>query len=152
MATHSSILSWRIPVDRGAWQAIVHGVAKSRTWLSHNTAQSTHLCVGTLIILVLSYTWGNWMDQNREAQGGPELIIQVKVLQSQPRYSLGQVIFSEGDHDQKWHGQDTGTKPVVGKLIICTQSWECSANNPHQTLSGRSHSLSIWRRWKEGAR
>ena len=28
MATHSSILAWRIPVDRGAWQATVHGVAK----------------------------------------------------------------------------------------------------------------------------
>ena len=34
MATHSSILAWRIPMDRGAWQAIVHGVAKSRTGLS----------------------------------------------------------------------------------------------------------------------
>ena len=33
MATHTSILAWRIPMDRGAWQAIVHGVAKSRTWL-----------------------------------------------------------------------------------------------------------------------
>ena len=31
MATHSSILAWRIPMDRGAWQAAVHGVAKSRT-------------------------------------------------------------------------------------------------------------------------
>ena len=31
IATHSSILAWRIPVDRGAWQAIVHGVVKSRT-------------------------------------------------------------------------------------------------------------------------
>ena len=28
MATHSNILAWRIPVDRGAWQATVHGVAK----------------------------------------------------------------------------------------------------------------------------
>ena len=26
MATHSSILAWRIPKDRGAWQAAVHGV------------------------------------------------------------------------------------------------------------------------------
>ena len=25
MATHSSILVWRIPIDRGAWQAAVHG-------------------------------------------------------------------------------------------------------------------------------
>ena len=30
-ATHSSILAWRIPVDRGAWWAIVHEVAKSQT-------------------------------------------------------------------------------------------------------------------------
>ena len=35
MATHSDILAWKIPMDRGAWQAIVHGVAKSRTQLSN---------------------------------------------------------------------------------------------------------------------
>ena len=29
MATHSSILAWKIPMDRGAWQTTVHGVAKS---------------------------------------------------------------------------------------------------------------------------
>ena len=29
MATHSSILAWRIPMDGGAWRAIVHGVAES---------------------------------------------------------------------------------------------------------------------------
>ena len=34
MATHSSILSWRVPMDRGAWQATAHRVAKSRTQLS----------------------------------------------------------------------------------------------------------------------
>ena len=31
MATHSGILAWRIPMDKGAWQSTVHGVAKSRT-------------------------------------------------------------------------------------------------------------------------
>ena len=31
MAIRSSILAWRIPMDRGAWRATVHGVAKSRT-------------------------------------------------------------------------------------------------------------------------
>ena len=29
--THSSILTWRIPIGRGAWKATVHGVAKSQT-------------------------------------------------------------------------------------------------------------------------
>ena len=31
MATHSSILAWRIHMDRGAWWAIVHGVAELDT-------------------------------------------------------------------------------------------------------------------------
>ena len=35
MATHSSILAWRIPADTGAWQATVHGIAKSWTQLSN---------------------------------------------------------------------------------------------------------------------
>ena len=34
MATHSGVLAWRIPMDRGAWWAPVHGVAKSQTQLS----------------------------------------------------------------------------------------------------------------------
>ena len=29
MATHSSILAWGIPMDRGAWRATVHGVTES---------------------------------------------------------------------------------------------------------------------------
>ena len=35
MATHSSILAWRIPIDRGAWWATVHRVTESDTaeWL-----------------------------------------------------------------------------------------------------------------------
>ena len=32
--THSNIVTWRIPMDRGAWWATVHKVAKSRTRLS----------------------------------------------------------------------------------------------------------------------
>ena len=33
VATHSSILAWRIPIDRGNWQATVHGATKNRTLL-----------------------------------------------------------------------------------------------------------------------
>ena len=44
MATCSSILAWRIPRDREAWWATVHGVAKSQTRLkrlsrAHSRAQ-----------------------------------------------------------------------------------------------------------------
>ena len=34
MATHCSILAWRIPMDRGAWHATVHGFTQSWTRLS----------------------------------------------------------------------------------------------------------------------
>ena len=33
MATHSRILAWRIPMDRGAWRAAAPGVTKSQTGL-----------------------------------------------------------------------------------------------------------------------
>ena len=35
MATHSSVLAWRIPRDRGAWWATISGVAQSPTGLNH---------------------------------------------------------------------------------------------------------------------
>ena len=37
MATHSSILVWRIPMDTGSWQVAVQGITKSQKRLS--TAQ-----------------------------------------------------------------------------------------------------------------
>ena len=42
-AAHSSIPSWRIPMDRGAWGAIVHGVTKSRTQLKGLSKRSTQI-------------------------------------------------------------------------------------------------------------
>ena len=37
MATHSSILAWRISMDRGAQWGTVHGITNSWTWLSNQT-------------------------------------------------------------------------------------------------------------------
>ena len=39
MATHSSILAWRIPMDRGAWWDTLYRIAKSLTQLKQ---LSTH--------------------------------------------------------------------------------------------------------------
>ena len=38
MTTHFSILTWRIPMDRGAWWATVHRVTKSHTWLKQHSS------------------------------------------------------------------------------------------------------------------
>ena len=43
MATHSIILTWKNPMDKGAWRAAVYGVEKSRTWLSAHSGTHWHL-------------------------------------------------------------------------------------------------------------
>ena len=44
MATHSSVLAWRIPMDRRAWQATVHGVAQSQTRLKRLSMHALPNC------------------------------------------------------------------------------------------------------------
>ena len=38
------------PMDRGAWRAVVHGVAKSQSRLSHSTHIHTNLIYDTVLI------------------------------------------------------------------------------------------------------
>ena len=42
LATHSRVLVWENPVDRGAWGAAGHRVVKSRTRLSESTRGKIH--------------------------------------------------------------------------------------------------------------
>ena len=49
IATHSSIVAWRIPLYRGAWRAMVHGVTKSQTRLSTDPS--------TLPSLIILFTY-----------------------------------------------------------------------------------------------
>ena len=40
MATHSSVLAWRIPGNGGAWWAAIYGVTQSRTQLKRLSSSS----------------------------------------------------------------------------------------------------------------
>jgi len=40
VGTHCSVLAWRIPMDRGAWQATVYGVTQNRTQLKRLSTQA----------------------------------------------------------------------------------------------------------------
>ena len=42
MATHSSILAWRIPWTEGAWQATVYRVAKRHDYVIEHAYMRTH--------------------------------------------------------------------------------------------------------------
>ena len=46
MAIHSSILAWRIPMDRGAWWAAVHSVPKRQTKLKQLSTRVSCLSCG----------------------------------------------------------------------------------------------------------
>ena len=48
MAIHSSTIAWKNPMDRGAWQATLHRVAKSRTRLSDFTFTFTFVVIGLM--------------------------------------------------------------------------------------------------------
>ena len=42
MKTHSSSLAWRIPMDRGAWRAMVHGATKESDTTERLTNNRIH--------------------------------------------------------------------------------------------------------------
>ena len=69
MTTHSSILAWRIPMDRGAWWATVHRFSQSWTQLkvlnthahrfkhiSANVAATAHLYVFVMHLLLIAFS------------------------------------------------------------------------------------------------
>ena len=55
IATHSSILAWRNPMDRGPWQAIVHNVAEADMTESteHTRTSSFHNGCARWVLLPL---------------------------------------------------------------------------------------------------
>ena len=57
MATHSSILAWRIPMDRGAWQATTHRVEKNQIRLKQLGTQ-VHYAFGSHF----TERWMNMME------------------------------------------------------------------------------------------
>ena len=65
MATHSSVLAWRIPMDREAWWATVHGVTKSQTQLSdftftfHFHALEKEMATHSSVLAGESQGWGS---------------------------------------------------------------------------------------------
>ena len=61
MATHSSILAWRIPMDRRSWRAVIHGVAKTRKWQSNSALHSVRSqkphCLWDCLVILGAWFW-----------------------------------------------------------------------------------------------
>ena len=95
IATHSSILAWRIPMDRGGWWAIIHRVTKRQTRWSdwahmHATQQATLtntlIPYGLVITLLVYQTLCMFFSLNMYPSANP--IIYYHLMSSQIHYSL----------------------------------------------------------------
>ena len=58
MAIHPSILAWRIPMDRGAWQATAHGVARCWTRLKWLISSRVYQ-----IVRLSGFGWGHLIQK-----------------------------------------------------------------------------------------
>ena len=64
MATHSSLLAWRIPMDRAAWWATVHRVEKSRTGQVTEHACRVLALPVTINNTVWAFSWRVWVGSH----------------------------------------------------------------------------------------
>jgi len=60
MATHSSVLAWRIPGTGGAWWAAVYGVAQSQTQLKRLSSSSSRPQSDLFILIFFGHTLSMW--------------------------------------------------------------------------------------------
>ena len=62
LATHSSILAWRVPMDGEAWRTAVPGVAKNWTdWATkHSKAQRVHESFQLVLVATQGGTCSSW--------------------------------------------------------------------------------------------
>ena len=95
IATHSSTLAWRIPMDRGGWWATIHRVTKRQTrwsdWaLMHATQQATLtntlIPYGLFITLLVYQTLCMFFSLNMYPSASH--IIYHHLMSSQIHYSL----------------------------------------------------------------
>ena len=84
IATHSRILAWRIPLNRGTWQAIVHGVAESDM-------------VERLTLHFLIWARKNTVDDGADDKSPPKRTLSEVVIQS--LLPSGENVDIQGD----WH-------------------------------------------------
>ena len=114
---------WEIVEDRGAWCVIIHGVAKSQTWLSDWTTTTTTIidmrCTGKEALglatgdISRGGTWGHyakWNELERKRQTLSDHIYTWNLKTKQTHRITGQI-----DSYKRWRVRDGGKRVQVAK-------------------------------------
>ena len=106
------------PMDRGAWQATVYGVSRSRTWLNHQAYSSTH-------------SQGGWQSWQRTAEEGP--------LEYQERWkmSIGTCFWEAGAREKTLPGEHmVKSHPDSGSSLCDSQDRGANAGQKESRRLG----------------
>ena len=126
MATHSSILAWRSPIDRGAWGATVHGIARSQARLSDQaqyTYITTHPQIQARLQQYVNYELPDVQAGFRKGRGTRDQIASIRWIIKKAREFQKNIYFCFIDYAQAFVWITT----ICGKLF---KRWEYQTTWP----------------------
>ena len=144
MATHSSILAWRVPMDRGAWWATVQGVTESdvtvHAWSSMHTYGQKWCCEKGP-----TGQPGFLMDKNAggEPREGTELTSMRRsqeedfwLTKAKNLKTNEELTWKNGlEYWVHWSGQRPGKQPSLLSECLLTRSLWAASRLPRRDLS-----------------
>ena len=96
------------PMDRTAWQATVHEVTKSWTWLKHFTRMQSHSSIYWILDLLLTYSKSTSVSEGIESKA----------------WELGGRRHRAcGNNPRLWGRNSDHTQPLTHSVTFCFLSW-----------------------------
>ena len=93
ISNHSSILAWRIPKDRGAWWATVHGVANRHDWVTSHSRSPVPRAAISSHLPQQDYRWNIVSEQSYDLW---------QVYRKQTSFGLGSRAWNRLKLAQNW--------------------------------------------------
>ena len=139
MATLSGILTWRIPMDRGAWRAMVHGVTKSPTQLKRFSMHAPPISNFLLVPLpfLSSLLQGSPFPASFSSSSHAQRSHLFPSHENHTHRHLFHSLPSSLHHTPDTFSLALGCHPSLPPASLCTEPWACC--RPPPPLPPSSH-------------